>query len=276
MFEILDFDANFKAYLEKWIELNKGKFKTLEQMEDAVPQVYLRWLNSPAAFLEGETPGAYFQKYSSAPELVKWLRLYDEKGVSAPEMLLDRITDLGSESLKPLLFTAGNEKYPPSLRMTALNLIKELDAGKEPMALCFKLIDAREENDELADVAAELMQSSAEGLLDEIIARLPGASPEARATYLDILADHSGDERVFDELLSAFETDRQRCALYASLLGKLGDERALDALNRALDREEINYLDYIEIRDAIEALGGECAHERDFNGDPYYETLKGE
>ena len=108
MFEILDFDANFKAYLEKWIELNKGKFKTLEQMEDAVPQVYLRWLNSPAAFLEGETPGAYFQKYSSAPELVKWLRLYDEKGVSAPEMLLDRITDLGSESLKPLLYTAGN------------------------------------------------------------------------------------------------------------------------------------------------------------------------
>ena len=65
-------------------------------------------------------------------------------------------------------------------------------------------------------------------------------------------------------------------SLYASLLGKLGDERALDALNRALDREEINYLDYIEIRDAIEALGGECAHERDFNGDPYYETLKGE
>ena len=102
MFEILDFDANFKAYLEKWIELNKGKFKTLEQMEDAVPQVYLRWLNSPAAFLEGETPGAYFQKYSSAPELVKWLRLYDEKGVSAPEMLLDRITDLVTKRRKEL------------------------------------------------------------------------------------------------------------------------------------------------------------------------------
>ena len=28
MFDILDFDANFKAYSEKWIEMNKGKFKT--------------------------------------------------------------------------------------------------------------------------------------------------------------------------------------------------------------------------------------------------------
>ena len=26
MFEILDFDANFKAYHKKWMELNKGRF----------------------------------------------------------------------------------------------------------------------------------------------------------------------------------------------------------------------------------------------------------
>lgn len=39
MYEILDFDANFAAYTEKWIQMNKSKFKNIEQMEDAMPDV---------------------------------------------------------------------------------------------------------------------------------------------------------------------------------------------------------------------------------------------
>ena len=38
--------------------------------------------------------------------------------------------------------------------------------------------------------------------------------------------------------------------------------------------QDINYLDYIEIVNAIEALGGEVDDSRDFSGDPYYESLR--
>ena len=274
MFEILDFDANFRAYCEKWIDMNKGKFKTYEQMEDAMPEVYLRWLNSPAAFLDGETPGEYFQKYSSAPELVKWLRLYDAADVNVPDQLLDRISDMGEAAVRPLLYTAREEKNPTSLRMLALNLLKEIDAGEAPLALCFSLIDAREEEDELADVAAELMTNMAGKHIDEIVGRLYEVNVHARETYLDILANFPGNEHVFRALLSEFETRRDEAALFAALLGKYGDERALDALNSAIDWEEINYLDFLEIKDAIERLGGECLSERDFTGDVYYEAFK--
>lgn len=275
MFEILDFDANFKAYCEKWIEMNKGKFKTYEQMEDAMPEVYLRWLNSPAAFLDGETPGAYFQKYSSAPELVKWLRLYDDAGISVPDQLLDRISDLGQQSIKPLIYTAKEDSYSPSLRVMAINLLKELDAGDAPLALCFALIDARQENDELAEVASELLGGMAGRHIDEILSRLSEVNEHARETYLDILSNYPGDERIYEALIGEFEARPEMCALFAGLLGKYGDERALDALNRALEWENINYLDYIELKNAIEALGGECLSEREFAGDAYYEALKG-
>ena len=275
MFEILDFDANFKAYCDKWLEMNRAKFKTFDQMEDAMPEVYLRWLNSPAAFLGGETPGAFFQKYSSAPELIKWLRLYDESGVNVPDQLLDRISDLGGESVKPLLFTAKEEKYSPSLRMLALNLLKEIDAGDAPLALCLKIVDARSEKDELAEVASELLSGMAGGHIDEIVNRLEEVNDAARETYLDILSNFPGDERILNALLAEFERRPEACALFAGLLGKYGDERALDALNRALEWEDINYLDYIEIKNAIEVLGGECLSERSFDGDAYYEALKG-
>ena len=274
MFDILDFDANFKAYCEKWIDLNKGKFRTYEQMEDAIPEVYLRWLNSPAAFLDGETPGAYFQKYNSAPELVKWLRMYDAAGVSVPDQLLDRISDLGQAAVKPLLYTAKEEKYTDSLRSLALNLLKEVDAGDAPLEVCLNLIDGRKEDDDLADVAAELLGTMASRHVDEIAARLEDVNEFARETYLDVLTNYPGDERVFQALIKDLDARRDRVALFAALLGKYGDERALDALNAALEWEEINYLDFLEIKDAIENLGGECLSERDFTGDAYYEAFK--
>ena len=274
MFDILDFDANFKAYTDKWIELNKGKFKTYEEMEDAMPQVYMRWLNSPAAFLGGETPGGYFQKYDSAPELIKWLRLYDEAGVSAPDLLLDRINDLGSESVKPLLYAAKDERNSAQMRMTALSLLKEVDAGDLPKDICFNIIDRRDDDDELADMAAELAEGFAAKYADEILERLEDVGDAARETYLDLLSSGPADGRVYDAMIREFERRPDKCGLFSAMLGKLGDERAIEHLRGALDWDDISYLDYIEVRNAIEELGGECAHERSFDGDPYYEMMK--
>ena len=274
MYEILDFDANFKAYLDKWITLNKGKFKTYEQMEDAMPEVYVKWLNTPAAFLAGATPGTYFTQFDNASELVKWMRMYDENEVPVPDQLLDRISDLGDESLKPLIYTASHEDYSPSVRMLAINLLKEIETGEETVNLCLRLIDSREEEDEIADAASELLRPRISGCMEKLIDRLDEVNESAKEAYLDLLAGESADERVFKALMTAFEQETGKTALYASLLAKQGDDRALDALTEAAVNREINYLDYLELRNAIEKLGGECP-DREFAGDEYYEALKG-
>ena len=49
---IIDFDARFTEVLNKWIEENRHRFRRPEDMEDEVPDVYLRWLNTPADWLE--------------------------------------------------------------------------------------------------------------------------------------------------------------------------------------------------------------------------------
>ena len=53
----------------------------------------------------------------------------------------------------------------------------------------------------------------------------------------------------------------------------MGDERAIEPLQSFLSLSDLTYLDYIELRNAIEALGGECP-EREFDAqDPAYEAM---
>ncbi|MBR3928518.1 MAG: hypothetical protein IKJ65_05885 [Clostridia bacterium] len=276
MYDILDFDANFAAYLEKWMQMNKSKFKNIEQMEDAMPEVYMRWLNSPAAFLEGTAPAMYFEKFSDPQMLVNWVSEYEAAKVPVPDLLLERISDLGKHSLYPLMRAARDKDNSIQTRMTALNLLKEIDCGEEPMEICMDIIDRRQEDDELADVAAELMANMGAGVVKPILDRFEEVSDNAQETYLDILVNYPGDDRIYDLLMSAFISHSDKIALYASFIGKLGDERALDTLKKALNLQEITYLDYLEIRNAVEMLGGVVETEREFAGDPYYESLKGE
>ena len=57
-------------------------------------------------------------------------------------------------------------------------------------------------------------------------------------------------------------------------MGKLGDCRAIAPLQQLLGLSDLGYMDYIELRNAIEALGGDPGEERTFYGDPDYEAMR--
>ena len=82
---IIDFDARFTEVLNKWIEENRHRFRRPEDMEDEVPDVYLRWLNTPADWLEGCTPGEYFDRFSDSAQLCALLCGYISEGVPVPD-----------------------------------------------------------------------------------------------------------------------------------------------------------------------------------------------
>ena len=63
-------------------------------------------------------------------------------------------------------------------------------------------------------------------------------------------------------------------AFAARLLGRYGDERAVGPLKALLAATDISYYEYMELRNAVEALGGEVVREREFYGDPDYEYLR--
>ena len=82
------------------------------------------------------------------------------------------------------------------------------------------------------------------------------------------------DEKVFEILMREFKESGENLPMRASYLAAYGDERALPVLLDTIDRDDINYLEFQELKYAIEALGGEYTTPRDFSDDAYYQEVR--
>ena len=58
--------------------------------------------------------------------------------------------------------------------------------------------------------------------------------------------------------------------MHASYLAAYGDERALPVLLEKIEDRSIGFVEFQELKYAIEALGGEYNEERDFSADKDY------
>ena len=271
--EIIDFDERFSDYLNAWIDKHKKEFKHAEDMEDAVPDVYLKWLNTPADWLNGQTPGSYYEQWSDAAELTRLLVDYiNTDNISVPDPLLDRLQELGDE--EPLLALARDEGAPAEARMHAIELLRQLDS-RTPMVDYIRWQVERTQDEELLDNALESLHQMGEDARRPAKVAFLAANEDGKEALLDLLSDYTGDEDVFGFALHMFKTTKDKRALYASYLGKLDDDHALEALLDVAEGDDVSYIDFIEIRNAIERLGGEAPlRDEDFLDDPTYIAVK--
>lgn len=270
----INFDRAFERYMAEWMKENSEKYKDdMDVIEDMMPDVYLEFLKKPADFLDGIAPQDYFEQFDNADMLVNWLCDYIAQGVPVPDLLLERVTVLGDPAEKSLLALVARDDLPEETQMTAISLLREMES-KAPMQRYIDYIASLEEPSDKGDLCAEALMSMGESVVEPILAALSGARQTGRDIFADVLSNYPGDERIYELMIEQFVTRDERRALFASYLAKLGDERAIPMLKEAAQSPDINYLDYVEVVNAIEALGGERPPEREFSGDPYYESLR--
>lgn len=270
----INFDRAFERYMAEWIKENSEKYKDdMDVIEDMMPDVYLEFLKKPADFLDGVAPQDYFEQFDNADMLVNWLCDYIAQGVPVPDLLLERVTALGDPAEKSLLALIARDDLSEETQMTAISLLREMES-KAPMQRYIDYIASLEEPSDKGDLCAEALMSMGESVVEPILAALSGAGQTGRDIFADVLSNYPGDERIYELMIERFVTRDERRALFASYLAKLGDERAIPMLKEAAQSPDINYLDYVEVVNAIEALGGERPPEREFSGDPYYESLR--
>ena len=270
----INFDRAFERYMAEWMKENSEKYKDdMDVIEDMMPDVYLEFLKKPADFLDGVAPQDYFEQFDNADMLVNWLCDYIAQGVAVPDLLLERVTALGDPAEKSLLALIARDDLPEETQMTAISLLREMES-KAPMQRYIDYIASLEEPSDKGDLCAEALMSMGESVVEPILATLSGAGQTGRDIFADVLSNYPGDERIYELMIERFVTRDERRALFASYLAKLGDERAIPMLKEAAQSPDINYLDYVEVVNAIEELGGERPPEREFSGDPYYESLR--
>ncbi|NLO86754.1 MAG: hypothetical protein GX096_15205 [Clostridiales bacterium] len=263
---LIDFDIHFTGYLNDWIEANRARFKRTEDMEHEVPDVYIRFLNTPQEWLQGATPGTYFDRWSDAAQLCQMLKDYIANAIPMPDPLLDRIVDLGDE--QTVLTLVSDKSAALEARMHAIDLLRQMDSSL-PMVEYIRWQVIRDEHEDLLDNALESLRGMGSGVRGAAKIAFTAADLEGKEALLDVLCDYPGDADVFCFALEQFKKQDDKRALFASYLAKLDDDHALEALYEAAESEDITYIDFIEVRSAIERLGGDMPY-RDFSNDPTF------
>ncbi len=269
---VVNFDEHFAEFMSEWMKTRQDQYADFDEMEEDMPRIYMAFVNTRAKWLGNVTPGAYFTQFEDPKVLVDWLAQYCDEGVPVPDLLCEQITAVGRPCEKRLLELLKDGDAPEEARMIAVNLLREMESTL-PKMLYIQWQLNREGKDELKDNALEGLTEMGECVVQPILQELPRANAEGEEALLEVLSHFPGNEQIFKLAVRLFRERKERRALFAGYLARLGDDRALPDLISAAQEEKLPYLTFIEIRNAIETLGGICP-ERTYEDDPEYEALR--
>ena len=269
---IINFDEHFAEFMSEWMTSHEDQYANFDEIEEDMPRIYMAFLNKRAKWLGNVTPGAYFTQFEDPKVLVDWMTEYCDDGVPVPDLLLEQITTVGRPCEKRLLELLKDDDAPDEARMIAVNLLREMESTLPKMLYIHWQLD-REGQDELKDNALEGLTEMGECVVQPILQELPKANAAGEEALLEVLSHFPGNEQIFKLAIRLFRERKERRALFAGYLAKLGDDRALPELIEAAQEDKLPYLTFIEIRNAIESLGGTCP-ERNYEDDPEYEALR--
>ena len=259
----VNFDKEFRFYLQRWMKTGSKKYRSMDR----------EFLDTPADFLAGEKPGVYFDQWDDPKFLVNWMEDYFKQRIPVPDILLNRISALGLKSENALMNVLLKPRAPREARMCAMTLLREIDSLL-PMDLYIQMQADREDDDEMADKAVEGLATMGSRAWEKMRAAFEAANDHGREALLSLMCDYPPDDGLFLMAMELFKRHPEKAAVLADYISRMGDERALPALQAMAASSETGYLDYIELRSAIEKLGGD-APERDFDeSDPAYEALR--
>jgi hypothetical protein len=122
--------------------------------------------------------------------------------------------------------------------------------------------------------AYEYLSENGEDVADEMIKRLYETDGDNAQMLVEILANFKGRDDVYLWLVTYLYRGED-IALFAKLLGSYGDARAIDVLNAFARETQLDYVQFMEVRNAVEQLGGVFASTQNFDGDPLYNFIKG-
>ena len=256
--KLIDFDGLFDEKLTQFMEENKNKY-TEKQWEDIIPKLYKKFGDTYVAKVKC-TPKEYYAKMSDK-ELVETLCAHLDTDIPTPEFLCAEIEKRGeTQTLLPLL-----QGESETAALYALNLIGEDEAAFDTY---FTILTENRFTEDVRSDITDIFRLHADELKDRVFAAY---QENKGAEYmLEILSRvKTRDEKVFQTLLSAFLSGEET-PVRAGYLAAYGDERALPYLTDKIEDKTIGFVEFQELKYAIEALGGEYDDPRDFSDDKDY------
>ena len=259
--KLYDFDGMFDEKLSAYVKKNADKYKERE-WEDIIPAMYARFGDTVIKSL-GKSPNQYYADMDDG-ELISQLRAHLKQGIPVSEFLCNAIESRkADELLIPLLSGTDDEiSY-------ALNLLGASKAALSEYMRLLKESDSEDVKNTCVDYIKEYADDVKKAALENY------KNGVEREYMLEILSRCvvKSDE-IYDILIKEFKLSDENLPMRASYLAAYGDERALPVILDKIDEDDISFIEYQELKYAIESLGGSYEKERDFSNDPYYQAVK--
>lgn len=257
---LFDFDGLFDKKIAELIRVNKQGY-TEAQWEDRIPKLYQKFGDTEIPALH-TTPRGYYRAMDAA-SLVETLAEHVEKSVPVPDFLLQALAE--KNCIDELL---AHIKEKPALMEYAVPL---LDADPRVYPVCFELLVSDGVSEAVKEHSFEICSAHADAVKKLALeAYYNGVQPLLMLELLSQVKER--DAILYEVLADEFLQHPEDVATYSKLLVNYGDARAIELLMQKIE-EDIPYSDFMELKYAIEALGGEYRKSRDFTGDPSYQRI---
>ena len=122
--------------------------------------------------------------------------------------------------------------------------------------------------------AYEYLLEDCEEIVAVMVEKMYAYDGETGKMLMEVLAQYKGNKAIFMGLVG-YLYKGEDVALFAKLIGSYGDEQGIEVLKTFCEEYEPNYNEYMELRNAVEELGGDFDLKQDFSDDPLYRYLKG-
>ena len=256
--KLIDFDGLFDEKLTQYMEENKNKY-TEKQWEDIIPKRYKKFGDTYVAKVKC-TPKEYYAKMTNE-ELTATLAAHLSNDVPVPEFLCAEIENRGeAETLLPLLQGEDGQ-----IAIYAMNLL-----GDDARAFdgYFSILEEGRFDEDIRCDAVDILKFHADEVKERAYENWQkGVAVEYMLEILSRVKEK--EDRFFDALMQAFRQG-ENLPMKASYLAAYGDERALPALLERIEDRTIGFVEFQELKYALEALGGEYNEPRDFSDDKDY------
>jgi len=274
---MIDFEKEFQTYLHEWMK--KSDVVDASEIDDMVPVLYEKWLTTPSEAFLSIKPVDFFKPIEDPTKLMEILGKYIFSDISVPGPLLNEIGK-HEEEIYPLLLKSiesyniddqGMEKFI----IYCIELIDEMDKN-HPLDDYIRIIKKANSSSNIIEVLVEILRAE---IFDLSVhtkiknAYVNTAFEFSKDCFLDLLSELPFDDGAYDFILECFETEVAKSGLYAHMLAKIGNDACLDTLTKRIKDPQLNYFNYLQVKEALEELGGVCDIARDFEGDPYFDKI---
>ena len=267
MIKTIDVDELFDKYISDFVYQNIGKVKP-EEIENQIPKLYVEFGDKALSELDGFTPNTYYAQFE-IEELLECLKSHLEKCVSVSDFLCEAITKNKQNEQALVKALEGNDE---EFTLYVMNML--VDMGSTTCADRFLEFILWDYSSPIKELATEHLKGIANSVKDKILSQFNDCDEMVKEYLSEILSMCEKEDKVFDILINQFVKNPAKIPIYAGYLSKYGDQRALPFLMTQIEREDISYADFEELRFAIEALGGEYNKIRDFKNDATYKKIK--